>query len=706
MAEKHRKKTPQRAAQQREASMRWDREQRKKARDVDIPAVVDPARKARCGKSLRLFARTYFPTLFYMNSSQTHHDILERLQRRIKYGGNEAIAAPRGLGKDTLFLVAVLWAILYGYRKFLVYVCPSMGDAEKKLRRIMKQIETNPLLLEDFPEVCAPVRALERAAQRGRTQTVNGEFTYIEWGAGMAKFPQVPGSLSSGAVMVAGGIDGSMRGQVEDTRPDFAAVNDIETDEAAKSVVQRKNNEEKIDKGIGGMRGPGKTMTKVMLCTIACKGCLSEKYTDPEQKPAWNGHRYQSIKKWPIREGHIDKDKGPLWEEYFAMRRDGQADRSDPYGRKAQKFYRKNKKAMDAGFVVVWPENYIRSEQEDGKPSEISALEHIMIEWCDNGDDYFWSELQNDPQDPDSMLGGLTKEIVRSRLSGFPPRTVPDDVFRVVRGIDVGGSEGHWVILGVKRDGGSYVLDYGRNKVDAPEGIDKVRKDAVGRPALEKAVLEMLRGIARESDGEGFLLDTKGNPRYIDLTCVDSGYLPRVVYKFCREHGQRYRPIKGLGTRKNQPRYNVPEGDKNIKRGYNYFAKRDKKNQSILWSINDDYWKEYTQLRFLQDPGTQGCCLMWGSDPKQHRLFSSHIMAEHFDMDTNQWVQDSYNHYLDSIKMAHCAGHMMGIRLGALTERAGNHPPSGTRQATGGVVAPPKEQGERVLRRKRAQGAW
>jgi len=667
--------------------------------------VVNPKRREQCSKSLWKFAITYFSPqpgsnyahLLYLSFCWVHKDILTRLQQRILFGGKEAIAAPRGLGKDTIFLIACLWAILYGHRRYLLYVGPKAEEAEDKLERIKFQIETNPLLMEDFPEVCAPVRALERAAQRGKTQTVNSEFTYIEWGSGALKFPTVKGSLCSGAVIAPAGIDGTIRGKVSGAdRPDFLAINDIETDEAARSPVQRKTNENKIEQGLGGLVGPGKTMAAAMLCTIACPNCLSDKYTNPQDKPAWNGHRYSSIIQFP--------ENMELWEQYKELRRTGQAEKNDNYGREAHEFYKRNRKAMDKGAKVIWPENFIGTPSPDGSEMELSGLEHLMIQWCDHGDRYFFSELQNEPLDEENQLGGLTAKVVASRLNGYEPREVPPDVTKITQGIDVGASEIHCTVLGHAPGGTSYKLESVRIVVDKPQG-DYSKKTSEARPALERAVLDALR-LRREELASTPFFDREGNERYVDLTLVDSGYLPQVVYKFCRESGGRWRPTKGLGSLTRQKRYSKPVPGEKVALGDNYYAKKEPDGQ-VLWFVNADYWKEYTQLRFLQDPGTQGCCTLWGSEASNHRMYAKHIVAERFNIEKGVWeVIYEYNHFLDTTALAHCAARMVKIRLQAnMTETVHRVAPSGSSSTRAKIPEP--VSGERVIRRRRERaGAW
>ena len=48
----------------------------------EIPAVVDPQRKARCGESFRLFCETYFPEVFYLPWSDDHLRVIDKIEKR------------------------------------------------------------------------------------------------------------------------------------------------------------------------------------------------------------------------------------------------------------------------------------------------------------------------------------------------------------------------------------------------------------------------------------------------------------------------------------------------------------------------------------------------------------------------------------------------------------------------------------------------
>ena len=687
-------------------------------REVLIPEVADPARRARCAYDLVEFYYTYFPHLVYLEPAPYHIEVLKKLQTCILYGTSKALAAPRGGGKDTLFMVAVIWATAYGHRRWLVYCAAKMEDAVAKMENIKYQWETNDRLEEDFPEIAAPVRALERSPQRAKGQRLldveerdeegapTAYFSYIKWGAEEIEYPHVRGAAGGGAIISAAGLDTAIRGKTKgERRPDCAVVNDGETAQSARSEVQRETRTKIIEQDISGLAGPGKTIAKFMLCTIICPGCVAETFTDRSKKPSWDGERIAALPHFPDRED--------LWEEYMRLRREGQI-ADDIHGRAAHHFYLANRKAMDAGAEVAWPARFNANILEDGEPAEVSALEYIYNQRCDNGDVFFFAEMQNDPLPENQDTIGLTPRLVASRVGGYNEGIIPAAAVRVTRGIDVRARELHSVIKAWMGNGDSYIVDYARYDVSAPEG-DLRDPNAAVRPALEYAVLQALRLAAEEV--EGFpMKDTEGVERFVDLTLVDAGFLQDTICQFTNGAGPKYRPTKGYGRKQGQERYAAPSKKAKDKRPMYHCYKSKLANGQILYHVDADYWKFFTQMRFLQDPDTNGSCALWGMDPAKHRQFANHICAESFDPVMRRFEESSpHNHFLDASALSDCAAGMLGIRIASLHGKGEQVEEKGERGPEEGVKrdgrrvklpAPSRRRGGARTVKLPSEGAW
>ena len=133
-----------------------------------------------------------------------------------------------------------------------------------------------------------------------------------------------------------------------------------------------------INGAVLGLAGPDKKISAVMPCTIIQQGDVMARCLDRNFHPHWNGQCFKMLRKFP--------DNTTLWEEYARIRKEGL--RAGDRGKAATTFYRKNRKAMDAGSDVAWPERK--------KPDEISGLQCAMNFWIDNPES-FASEYQNDP---------------------------------------------------------------------------------------------------------------------------------------------------------------------------------------------------------------------------------------------------------------------------------------------------------------------
>ena len=81
-----------------------------------MPKVGDAARRARADRDFKFFCETYFPHIFTLAWSQDHLRVIAKIERVVRYRETLAIAMPRGSGKTSLCLVAVLWAVLSGVR--------------------------------------------------------------------------------------------------------------------------------------------------------------------------------------------------------------------------------------------------------------------------------------------------------------------------------------------------------------------------------------------------------------------------------------------------------------------------------------------------------------------------------------------------------------------------------------------------------------
>lgn len=131
----------------------------------------------------------------------------------------EAFIAPRGMGKSTWwFLILPLWGAAFGHVQFAAAFAHAASQAENHLKTLKHELDTNPLLQHDFPDLCTPLRK-----PSGTTVSDN---------MGMIR-------MRNGFVFAARGIDAASLGmKVGKRRPDLLILDDVEPDEASYSPDQ------------------------------------------------------------------------------------------------------------------------------------------------------------------------------------------------------------------------------------------------------------------------------------------------------------------------------------------------------------------------------------------------------------------------------------------------------------------------------------
>ena len=130
----------------------------------------------------------------------------------------DAWIAPRNTGKTTWwFLILPMWAAAHGHVRFAAAFASAATQAERHLSTFKRELDGNPLLRRDFPDLCV-------AAKRPSGQNVaDTQSMYI---------------AKSGFIFAAHGIDSSALGmKVEEKRPDLLLCDDIEPDEASYSAA-------------------------------------------------------------------------------------------------------------------------------------------------------------------------------------------------------------------------------------------------------------------------------------------------------------------------------------------------------------------------------------------------------------------------------------------------------------------------------------
>ena len=377
--------------------------------------VLDPV------NGYEYFVNTYFP--HYVRSpekSELHEFLFSRLPEILQQpeGINEADAAPRGEAKSTLVTrLFSLWTVITGAKKFIVIAMDSIDQAYPMLEAIKAELEFNPRLKTDFPEMCG----------QGRV-----------WQAGTIV-------TASNVKIQVFGSGKKMRGMVHGAfRPDLAILDDIENDEMVRNPDQRDKLEMWLKQTVLPLGAVGTKFDVIYIGTILHYDSVLSRTLN---NPFWSTRKFKAMKRWPDRMDLWDR-----WEELY--RNDGAA--------VAEAFYQANKGEMERGAVTSWAARGVlalmKIRARDGHATFDSEYQNDPV----SGEDApfaksmkFWTDLPSDlvyfgsldpslgkagaSRDPSAIIiGGYQRQtgklyIVEAQIKKRLPDLIIEDVIRLHR---------------------------------------------------------------------------------------------------------------------------------------------------------------------------------------------------------------------------------------------------------------------------------
>ena len=598
-----------------DASVRYERQKSLSARDIGIiPLTVFPDRKAQAQQSLAIFCQTYQAENYRRPFSSVHYAVLNRLEMAIKQGGLFAYAMPRGTGKTTIAESAVVWSILSGYRRYVALLSATEKLAQQSLDNIKKELSSNEMIYEDWPEVVYPIWALEGAPGRATGQLLLGESTYLVWKGEQLVMPTVSDSKASGSVVEVRGITGSIRGMKANLpggrgsiRPELVVLDDPQTDESAKSPTQCRDRAKIIRGTILGLSGHEHEMAAVMPCTIMHKGDLAEQFLDVEKEPEWQGVRAGLLKKMPT--------NLKLWEAYADLKR--------MKGDEAHNFYIENRVEMDEGAIPMWEECYTKGQ--------ISAIQYAMDRKITVGEEAFFAEYMNAPLDDIADGEVVTMEQVMEKTTAYQRWQVPVNVTHLTAFIDVHEAVLYYMICGWDTEFNGHILQYNiwpetTRKYFTKRDVSKTLAKKYGGKGVDGQIYAGLKDCT-----EKILFHQWGHTGlHVGVCIIDANWRTSTVKQFCREVKWGARVLPGHGRfigadRRPLDEYSKSSGDtvghywripEAISRGG---------SRHILYDTN--YWKSFVNSSLLAPPGERGCIQLFGG--ADHRCIAEHFTSEY-----------------------------------------------------------------------------
>jgi len=323
--------------------------------------VLDPNkkeyRKKRQKKDFHYFRNTYFPHYYTLdgksglqeNLEQTYYKIVDPVKL---FPLSFAKAAPRANGKSTdASLAFPIWCIVNDFKKFITIFSDAIELTETLIEAIKAELEENPQLLADFPEMM-----------------------------GMTKNWKIGDIVTANGIRIKGyGTAKKVRGVKHGVyRVDLAIIDDLENDTNVKSRKQRDKLEDWLDEAVENLGGANGTMDILYIGTILHRDSVLARKL---KLKFWNPVIFRTLISYPT---NMD-----MWEEYGELFRHVSID-------DAHNYYMEHKAIMDQGAIRLW---------------DAISLEYIMQKRAKNNK-AFQKEQQNNPNSENQKFNSSTFEVI------------------------------------------------------------------------------------------------------------------------------------------------------------------------------------------------------------------------------------------------------------------------------------------------------
>lgn len=530
------------------------------------------------------------------------------LQDKILHGGLKHVRWPRGKGKSTWVKIAVIWAMLYGHKFFVVVVEKTKGMAQVVVEEIWKRIYLSPRISADFPEFAVAMRDVELSPQRMRSQTYNGKPTYMK--QDIAKFcyyklPTLDGFPNTGGIIAFRGADQALRGiNIESARPDFFFIDDPQTDEEAKNPASCDKIENNINGAVLGSGETNERISAVMASTPIEPDDVSERFADPKRHPEW----YTDTEKLVTTFGPAE-----LISEYL---RRAEIDEDSVHS-----WYLEHRAEIEAGVEMMDDSDFVEGV-------ECSAYEHALYLLHTMKPTKFYSEFQMAPTRSQGIYK-ISPKTVRERVNGVPFAVVPSRCDQgALAFVDINESAGlRWEICAFGHGRVAAVVAYGQYPAEGvrlfPKGVPESAISSYLAPAIRK-VAEVIQAVD--------LKDETGAPVKVRGICFDGGWQTECVAATVAElkaAGISAAWSKGYSSKDYSPYHHERaasgkvDGVKAAEKCHTWITAN-----GVYLAFNSDYWKEVSQTSFLAEPLSPSSSSFYGIDPLIHFQFAQEVCNE------------------------------------------------------------------------------
>lgn len=572
--------------------------------------------KEACRYNLELFGWLYCRRILKHRASEhLRNGLIQEVQEAILHGGQSVKMYGRGAGKTTWTVyIAVVWAILYGHRRWPVIISANARLAKSNLRTIKRILTRSPEIRADFPEAVIPLIALGDITQRAASVTYCGKPTDMEWSSDRIALPNLTGDDGKrlgpgcGARVTSVGIGGAVRGANEEgQRPDFLLLDDPQTPKVAHSPSLVEGVIRYIHNDALNLSGHDRIIAAFVTITPQCFGDVATELTSQSKHPEWS----VSVEPFLIR---LPQKWGDLVADFLREYQDDAAN-NDYRRTRSTNWYKANRHKF-AGAEVIDPEQFDKS-------GEVDAIHHMLNLRARIGELGFNAEIMMKVADLDSELD-LNADRVASALNGSPRGVCPPGTDSAIGFVDVNIRKGKGLSWGVVAFGPhrvAAVVAYGRyperGPLILPGSSDLARNRAVA--AAIRIVVDKISSLR--------LRNPRGRKVNIRAVGFDRGYLPDVVHRSLYVIRKtvplpfplvavRGFPWNKFGTRSKDV----------LRRGDHIFATRSQYGEYLAEMA--PYWREVMQSGFLETPLQPGSLSIYGKNPAEHYEFANEVAAE------------------------------------------------------------------------------
>lgn len=560
--------------------------------------------------------------------------LIKPLERIILHGGQEVIQFPRSTGKTTWTKIAVIWAIVYGHKRFVMTVAATRELSDGMADEIIGSFADQDMegLAVDFPGVSLPIRACEANAKKARSVYVNGFSAGMRWKGSRFQFPSVRDKSgntiepSAGAVLVSGSIGGAIKGALNKReRPDFIILDDPQTRKIAESASETSKTERFIDGDVMGLRAQTSVYSVVMTITPIRIGDVASRYTNHKLHPEFFVSTAKYCTVW--------KDRHEELLAGFRQCYIDDNDTGDCEWHLSRRFYLDHKEEF-ADVRVIDDRNF--------NANEIDAIHHLLV--LKTTMRSFEAEYQMNVAEETGETA-LSADEIMTNLSGVPRGVLPPGTFDVVVFCDVNTAAGaglRWGALAVGPNALASFIDYGQFPTDGsalvPPKTPPQMRDRFIQDGIKAVTATIINKEFRFQSGQ------RVRPSAL---CFDGGYAMDAVNNVVnwiganvKLHGMDIMWSLGRGW----------EAFDSMKRNEREFIRADHVKSAVVIDkrmlraadgrvrevdvakkflcIHSDYWREAMQKAFFRRSPAPGSCSMFGTDPHAHRIWADEVTYE------------------------------------------------------------------------------